>query len=130
MDTLNDLEGENLWIGENSLSFTWYSPTEKANFTAYCSWRFIDYDEIKEHVTIELELDNCQKWVEFGVTPNVNEDEDDMYWIDDISLSENFLRNLEKLAEQEINYAPSDYEMWEWYYNKCEQEKEYYDEIW
>lgn len=128
MNTLDDFKDEDLFVGKNTLSFTWYSPSEKTNFTADCNWRFVGYDDLNEHVTIEIELDNCQKWVEVGVTPNANED--DMYWIDDIPLSEEFLKRLEKIAEDEINTAPTEYEMWEWWENKLEQDREYYNEIW
>jgi hypothetical protein len=51
-------------------------------------------------------------------------------WVDDVSLSDKFLADLCLEAEEEINNDLHTYEMWDWWTQKREIDKEYYNEVW
>jgi hypothetical protein len=51
-------------------------------------------------------------------------------WVDDVSLSDKFLADLCLEAEEEINSDLHTYEMWDWWTQKREIDKEYYNEVW
>jgi hypothetical protein len=51
-------------------------------------------------------------------------------WVDDVSLSDKFLADLCLEAEEEINNDLHTYEMWDWWIQKREIDKEYYNEVW
>ena len=107
-----------LSIQPKSLTLDWWDEVKKLNFTLECNWFFKDYDEQKEYAYIEIEVVSSQCY------------DDNEVWVDDVSLSDKFLADLCLEAEEEINGDLHTYEMWDWWIQKREIDKEYYNEVW
>ena len=107
-----------LSIQAKSLTLDWWDEVKKLNFTLECNWSFESYDDEEEFAYIELELVSAQSY------------DDDEQCVENVSLSDKFLADLRLEAEEEINNDLQTYEMWDWWMQKREIDKDYYNEVW